>query len=192
MRTKVIIGLLVLAVLISMGLNYYYYSEMISTTTSKQKTINNMLGRIIVGWAMQMGVGSYYLKNATTGVDLLEMREIFHGAYYTALAADISHGSSLYYHMALTASDLEYDLIPYATYEPRTINSTAIAMIKDLAKKIHDMITPIMYQETELTGYEGNDPVDLLGEKGILNSTINYCSQIRNMSAQINAFNPKF
>ena len=66
MRYKIIMSFLVLTLVISLGFNVYSYLAMVD----KQKMINNIRSEMILAWAMEMDIAGYYLKNATTNVDV--------------------------------------------------------------------------------------------------------------------------
>jgi len=189
-RHKIIVGVLVLALAISLGFNLYYYSVMVN----KQATINNMRGQIIVAWARQMSVSAYYLENVTTNTEVHGVRSLFWSASDIAESASISDGN-LYLEMAITALSVYEKLGPYGEGYPisvKRINSTAVEMIKNLAQKIHDTSGLIGDVDIELTRQEGLDPMQLLKEKGILDKIINGCVDIQNLAKQISDFNPKF
>ena len=190
MRYKIIVGVLVLALAISLGFNVHYYSGMVD----KQAMINDMRGHITVAWARQMSVVSYYLQNATTNIDVALGRELLWSAESIVRSAWISDGD-LYFQMLYTASIVSYDFSPYSEGFPtfvKHINSTAIEMIKNLAQRIFDTARLILNLQFDLTRREGGDPIQLLKEKGVLDSVINGCAEIQNLSTQIYDFNPKF
>ena len=84
---------------------------------------------------------------------------------------------------------------PYTEGSPtfvKHINSTAIVTIKNLAQRISDTARLILDLDITLTKREGGDPIQLLKEEGVLDSVINGCVDIRNLSTQIHDFNPKF
>lgn len=64
-KQKILAGVLVLGLIISLGFNVYYYLAM----ANKQAMVNNMRGKIIVAWAREMSTAAYYLKDVTTNID---------------------------------------------------------------------------------------------------------------------------
>ena len=130
MRNKIIVGVLVLSLAISLGFNLYYYSVMVN----KQATINNMRGQIIVAWARQMNYAEYYLENVTTNMGVHGVRSLFWSAHDIALSAWISD-ATLYLEMAITAIFVYEELGPYGEGYPisvKRINATAVEMIKEI------------------------------------------------------------
>jgi len=192
MRYKIITVFLVFALVISLGLNLYYYSVMVN----KQATINNMLGQIVVAWARQMNYAEYYLENVTTNIDVDRVRYLFWSAHDIAESAWISDGT-LYLDMAITAILIYEELRPYSegyTISVKRINSTAIEMIKNLAQRILDTTALILDGniDMELRNKEGVNPIQLLKEKGVLDEIVDRLVDIRNLAEQIHDFNPKF
>jgi len=192
MRYKIIISFLVLALVISLGFNLYYYSVMVN----KQATINNMRGQIVVAWARQMSVATYYLENVTTNMGVHGVRSLFWSADDIAESAWISDGT-LYLEMEITAHFVYNELGPYSEGYPisvKRINSTAVEMIKDLTQRIKDTTALILDGDVdiELTRKEGGNPVQLLKDKGVLDEIANRLVDIRNLAEQIYDFNPKF
>jgi hypothetical protein len=191
-RNKIIVGILVLALAISLGFNLYYYSVMVN----KQVTINNMRGQIIVAWARQMSYAAYYLDNVTTNIDVHGVRYLSLSAYEIAESAWISDGT-FYLEMVHAASYVCSGLGTYTEGYPisvKRINSTAVEMIKDLAQRIRDTTALILDGDIDidLTRKEGVNPIQLLKEKGVLDEIVNRIVDIRNLAEQISDFNPKF
>ena len=193
MRNKIIVGVLVLSLAISLGFNLYLYSVMVN----KQATINNMGGQIIYAWVGQMNLAAHYLENATTNIDVEWVRWLFLTASDVARSARISDGT-LYSEMEITAAKVCEGLRTYGEGSPtfvRRINATAIAMFKNLAQKIQNTTELITGSEgpwLELKHLNGVDPVQLLKERGILDQIINGCIDIQDLSEEISDFNPKF
>jgi hypothetical protein len=192
-RNKIIVGILVLSLAISLGFNLYLYSVMVN----KQATINNMGGQIIYAWVGQMNLAAHYLENATTNIDVEWVRWLFLTASDVARSARISDGT-LYSEMEITAAKVCAGLRTYGEGSPtfvRRINATAIAMFKNLAQKIQNTTELITGSEgpwLELKHLNGVDPVQLLKERGILDQIINGCIDIQDLSEEISDFNPKF
>ena len=192
MGDKIVVGVLVLALVISLGFNVYYYSAMVD----KQATINNMRGRIVVAWAKQMSVTGYYLQDVTSNIDVAGVRELLWSAESIALSAWVSDGD-LYWQMSFTAIYVSDNFSPYSVGTPtfmKSINSTAIEMIKNLAQRMRDTAGLILNGDIDiqLTRREGINPIQLLEENDILDEIINHCIDIQNLSQQIYDFSPKF
>ena len=192
MRHKIIVGVLVLALAISLGFNLYYYSVMVN----KQATINNMRGQIIVAWARQMNYAEYYLENVTTNIDVDGVKYLFSSASDIAESAWISDGT-LYFEMEITAHFVCEGLRTYSEGSSilvKRINPTAIEMIKNLAQRIRDTTALILDGniDIELRNKEGVNPIQLLKEKGVLDEIVNRLVDIRNLAEQISDFSPKF
>jgi hypothetical protein len=191
-RHKIIVGVLILALAISLGFNLHYYSVMVS----KQATINNMRGKIIVAWAYQMSYAAYYLKNVTTNIGVRGVCYLLWSAREIAESAWISDGN-LYLEMIHTASSVWNGLDTYSEGYPtfvKYINSTAVEMIKDLAQRINDATALILDGDVNvhLTRKEGVNPIQLLKEKGVLDEIDNRLVDIQNLANQISNFSPKF
>jgi len=190
LRYKIIIGVFVLALAISLGFSAYYYLAM----ANRQAMINNMRGQVIVAWAKQMSVVGYYLQNVTTSIDVHGVNALLRAISSTGSSAWVSDGD-LYFQMAFTPDWVSDNLGPYSEGSPtfvKHIDSTAIEMIKNLAQIISDTTRLILDLHIDLTRRDGGDPIQLLKEEGVLDSLINGCVNIRNLSTQIYDFNPKF
>jgi hypothetical protein len=165
----------------------------------KQKTINNMRSEMIIAWAMEMDIAGYYLKNATTNIDVADtthgVRSFFSVAAHILEAGYQWHGESEFYGPLMSASfDVAGNLIPYGVDAPtivRHINPTAVEMFGILAQKIWN-VTDLIWQEPALIKGTGVNPVQLLEEKGILDEMEEGCIDIESYSYEIHDFNPKF
>ena len=194
MRYKILTSILILGLVISLGFNVYYYSTMVD----EQKTINNMRSEMIIALAMEMDIAGYYLKNATTNIDVARtthgIRSLFLAASYIVKAEWQRHQWELYDGMLFASRNVEENLIPYGVDAPtvvRHINPTAVEMFGNLAEKIWN-VTHLILQEEALAKGTGVNPVQLLEEKGILDEIVEGCIDIQNYSYEIHDFNPKF
>jgi hypothetical protein len=200
MRYKIITSLLVLALVISLGFNVYSYLAMVD----KQKMINNIRSEMILAWAMEMDIAGYYLKNATTNVDVTHViekqtygvRSLLLDAYFIVEAGYQRRGEYEFYEPLMEASLLVAgNLIPYSVDAPtivRHINPTAVEMFGILAEKIWN-VTDIIWSEGYALGSpNGVNPVKVLEEKGILDDIVDGCTDIFLYSNQIRDFDPKF
>lgn len=190
-RYKILASALILGLIISLGFDFYYYLAMVG----KQAVINNMRGRVIVAWAGAMGTAGYYLKNATTNIDVAGVGAILRTASNIGLAGESDTDDLYWYTLSFTATWVEEDLFPYMVGSPSTvkhINPTAIEMFGNLSEKIENVTHLIFMEDIDLTRRDGVNPTQLLTEKGILDDIINYCTDIRSLSHQIYNFNPKF
>ena len=200
MRYKIITSFLVLALVISLGFNVYSYLAMVN----KQKMINNIRSEMILAWAMEMDIAGYYLKNATTNVDVAHMiekqtygvRSLFLAAHFIVEAGYQWRGEYEFYEPLMLASlDVAGNLIPYSVAAPtivRQINPTAVEMFGILAEKIWNVTDIISSEGYTLRNPNGANPVHLLEEKGILDDIVDGCTDIFLYSNQIHDFNPKF
>lgn len=183
-------SVLVLALVISLGINVYYYL----VTVNKQAIINNMRGQIIVSWAREMITAGVYLQNATTNIDVYRISFILMGASEIG-GAGWEKGVDLYWRMSFTASRVEENLSPYSAGSPTTvqhINPIVTKMFGNLTEKIWNVTGLIVKKYTELTSRNGVNPIQLLEEKGILEDIVEGCIDIQNYSRQIRDFSPKF
>ncbi len=200
MRHKIIIGVLVLALAISLGFSVYSYLAMVD----KQKMINNIRSEMILAWAIEMDIAGYYLKNATTNVDVAHViekqtygvRSLLLVAFRIVEAGYQWHGESEFYEPMMYASlDVTGNLIPYGVDAPtivRHINPTAVEMFGILAEKIWNVTDIISSEGYTLRNPNGVNPIKLLEEKGILDDIVDGCTDIFLYSCQIHDFNPKF
>lgn len=196
MRYKVIVGVLVLALAISLGFNVYSYLAM----AEKQKMINNIRSEIILEWANEMDIAAHYLKNATTNIDVAD--ETYGASWFLLAAFRIIeagyqwHDESEFYEPMIGASlDVAGNLIPYEEGTPRIvrhINPTAIEMLGNLAEKIWNVTRLIFNEAQTLSSSTGVNPIQRLEEKGILDDVVDGCVDIESYSYQIQDFNPKF
>ena len=195
MRNKIIISSLVLALVISFGFNVYSYLAMMD----KQKTINNIRSEMIVAWTMEMDNAGYYLKNATTNIDVADttygVRSFFSvAAHIVEAGRQFQDEWELYERMHSAAIEVSGNLIPYSVDAPtivRHINPTAVEMFGILAEKIWN-VTDLIWREPALIKGTGVNPVQLLEEKGILDDIVEGCIEIYSYSYQIHDLNPKF
>jgi hypothetical protein len=195
MKNKIIISSLVLALVFSLGFNVTSYLARVD----KQKTINNIRSEMIVAWAMEMDNAGYYLKNATTNIDVADtthgVRSFFSVAAHIVEAGwQFQDEWELYERMHTAARDVEGNLIPYGVDAPtivRHINPTAVEMFGILAEKIWN-VTDLIWQEPALVKGTGVNPLQLLKEKGVLDDIVEGCIDIYTYSYQIHDFSPKF
>ena len=187
-KVKILAGVLVLGLIISLGFNVYYYLAM----ADKQAMVNNMRGKIIVAWAREMSTAAYYLKDVTTNIDMHGVLWIFR---LTPDIYGVDWDLKLYWRMEMAAGDVPELLGSYAVGAPTTvqhINPTAIKMFGNLTDKIWNVTHLILKEDSELTQKDGVDPIQLLQEKGIYDDIIEGCIDITNYSRQIRDFSPKF
>jgi len=190
------VGVLALALAISLGFNFYSYLVMVD----KQKMINDIRSEIILEWANEMNAAAHCLKNATTNIDVDDehygVRWFLLAAFHVMEAGHQWHGESEFYEPLMRASlDVAGNLISYGAGAPtavRYINSTAVEMFGILAEKIWN-VTDIIFNEAHiLYTPSGVNPIQRLEEKGILDDIVDGCTDIANYSYQIHDFNPKF
>ena len=184
----VVLAVLVLGFITSLGFNVYYYLAM----ADKQALVNNMRGEKIVAWAREMSIAGYYLKDATTNIDM-------HGVLSLFRSTPDIYGAGweleLCWRMDMAASDVAEKLGSYAVGAPTTvqhINPTAIEMFGNLTERIWNVTHLILKEDIKLTQKDGVDPIQLLQEKGIYDDIIDGCIDISNYSRQIRDFSPKF
>lgn len=155
--------------------------------------INNFLSRTIATWTKEMNIAGYLLQNATTNIAVAGVNELFRIAETTAETAWIYDSQTVYLYMALAAGDIAENLFPYCVGTPtnlRYIDQTAIEMFAILYAKIQNLTS--LFDIWKLDHPEGMDPMHLLRERGLVNTIIDNCTDVRNYSAEISNFNPKF
>jgi predicted RNase H-related nuclease YkuK (DUF458 family) len=197
-RLKIIAGVLMLILAISLGFNVYYYLQVIN----RQNIINNIRSEIILEWANEMDVAAHYLKNVTTNIDVAEqygVRWFFLSAYHIMKTTyEQGDDREFYEPLAYAPLDVAGNLIAYeegaqvAPVVERRISSGAIEMFGNLSDRIWS-VTDLIFKEAQtLASQNGVDPMRLLEEKGILDDVIEGCLDISYYSLQIAEFNPKF
>ena len=187
MRYKILLGILVLSLVVSLGANAYFYKLLVDS----QAQTNNLLSQTIADWVRGMDVAGYLLRNATTNVALAGADSVFSSMQWTAEALWTSDGQTVYLYMALAAGDVAENLFPYCVgSDLKYINQTAIDMFAVLRAKIQNLTS--LFDIVELTHLEGANPMHLLEERGLVDSIIANCTDVRNYSAEISNFSPKF
>ena len=189
LRYKVLLGILILSLIVSLGVNGYFYLLL----DDRQAQINNFLSRTIATWAREMNIAGYLLQNSTTNIAVASVCSLFETARMTAETAWVCDSQTVYLCMALAAGDVADNLSPYCVGAPidlKYINQTAIEMFSILYAKIRNLTS--LFDISELDHPKGTDPMHLLKERGLVNSIIANCTDVRNYSAEISNFGPKF
>lgn len=189
LRYKILSGILVLSLAVSLGVNAYFYILLVG----RQAQINNLLSRTIAMWAKEMNIAGYLLQNATTNIAVAGVDSLFRTARETASTAWIYDSQTVYLYMALAAGDVEDNLFPYcigAPIDTKYINPAAIEMFAVLYAKIQNVTR--LLDILELDHPNGADPVHLLEERGLVDSIIDNCNDVRGYSGEISNFGPKF
>jgi len=153
--------------------------------------MNNFLSQTIATWAREMYIAGYLLQNAATNIEVAGVDSLFESAQMTAETAWVYDSQTVYLHMALTAGDVEENLFAYCVGSPtdlKYINQAAIEMFAVLYAKIQNLTR--LFDIWELGHPKGNDPIHLLQDS--IDSIINNCTDVRDYSAEINNFAPKF
>jgi len=190
LRYKVILGILVLGLVVSLVVNAYFYTLLVGC----QAQINNLLSRTIATWAREMSVAGYLLQNATTNIAVAGVDELFRTARQTIETVWLYDDQTVYLYMALTAGDIDENLAPYCVGAPtnlKYINQTAIEMFAVLYAKIQNVTKPLL-NISELDDPKGTNPMLLLEERDLVDSIIDNCWDVRDYSAEISNFGPKF
>jgi hypothetical protein len=198
MRLKIVAGVLMLVLAISLGFDIYFCLQVIN----RQGIINNIRSEIIAEWANEMDVAAHYLKNITTNIDVAEqygVRWFLLSAYHTMrIAYEQGDHAEFYEPLAGAPLDAAGNLIPYeegAQTPPiveQHISPLAIEMFGNLSDRISNVTNMIFQEADTLVNSNGVDPVQKLQEKGILNDVIQGCLDISLYSYQIQELNPKF
>lgn len=198
MRLKIVAGVLMLVLAISLGFTVYFYLQVIN----RRSIINNIRSEIIVEWANEMDVAAHYLKNATTNIDVAEQYGVrwFLLSAYHIMNIGYEQGDDWVFYEPLVHAPLDAagNLIPYeegaqlAPIVERHISSGAIGMFANLAGKIWNVTNLIFKEAQDMAKQDGIDPKRRLEEKGILDDIVNGCLEISLYSYEIHEFNPKF
>lgn len=187
MRYKILLGILVLSLIASLGVSGYFYKLFVD----RQAQTNNLLSQTIADWVREMDVAGYLLHNATTNVGLSEADSVFMDAQYAANTLYVSDSQTVYLYMALAPADVAENLSPYCVGAyTQYINQTAIEMFTVLCAKIQNLTS--LFDLVELTILEGTNPMHLLEGRGMVESIIANCNDVRNYSVEISNFSPKF
>ena len=195
LRYKLLVGVLVLALIISLGFNYHY-SQL---QTQNGALLNTMRSRTVLVWANEMSIIGLLIENATTNFHMGRVFELTESAWRTgeifSEVIDYSPNSShyLYWQMVNTPKRMGDNLFPYAVGYPKDlkyINPSAFPMFKNLADTIYNMTRLI--SRVEIDDRSGVDPTEQLAKRGFLNDIISYCVKIQDVSKQLLDFNPKF
>jgi hypothetical protein len=189
LRYKILLGILVLSLVVSLGVNAYFYTLLVD----RQAQTNNLMSRTIATWAKEMNVAGYLLQSVTTNIALSGVDSLFRTARDTASSALSYDSQTVYHYMALTAGDVEENLFPYCVGAPidlKYINQTAIEMFAVLYAKIQNVTR--LLDIWELDHPKGANPMHLLEERGVVDSIIANCNDVRDYSAEISNFSPKF
>jgi hypothetical protein len=187
LKYKILSGVVVLSLVVSLGANAYFYKSLVDS----QAQTNNLLSQTIADWVRGMDVGGYLLRNATTNAVMAEANSVFMSMQLTGEALVDNDYQTVYLYMALAAGDLQENLFPYSVgSDLKYINQTAVEMFAILCAKIQNLTS--LFDLVELTILEGANPMHLLEERGLANSIIANCNDVRNYSAEIGNFSPKF
>ena len=195
---KYVVAILVLALIISVGLNLY---DHFITLPQMQATTNNMRVQALKQWLDTMERIRYTLEHASTNLDVYE------AAYHTRLAGELVdiYGvgigynpettpmytydrETLSYWLKRSTSDLEYAVL--AIYFG---NQTGVITTQYLDYYVWEKIGNIRNSienitNTMIISANGVDPVKQLQEKGNLNIVIDYCKQISETYIEITTY----
>jgi hypothetical protein len=188
MRYKIIVGLLVLAILVSLGFNVYYHI----VANSEQVAINNTLDYVVLSWARETYDASIYLAGATTNVDMFNVAPFFYAGENIAWGATQSSNEALFGSMAVASIAVYEAVMQYTNGTPsvRLINPAALGPIRTLASSIKYTAGLLVGESPYLTANNGVDPSQLLMEKGVLNQTMSGLDNIKNLTSQVYNFTP--
>ncbi len=200
LRLRTVTILVTLALVLSLGTNVYLYMA----TKETQKTTNNIRAELIFEWASRMDIAASYLRNVTTNIDVAEqygVRYYLLSAYQIIRFALVEESGELSFYQPLYSASLDTarNLIEYeegAQTPPtveRRINITAIQMFDNLADKIQN-VTALIFEADQqyLARLSGENPMQLLEEKGVRDDLMQGCSDISYYSLKIAEFETKF
>lgn len=192
LKYRLLVGVLVLALVASWGLGYYYYNSLQAQNVA---FLNNMRSRAVNIWAMEMSLTGSLIEDATTNLDMDTACQSTESTYRIGdmiYEADYSsHLHDLTWQMFDTPWVMRERLFSYANGSPtyvKHINPSAFPMFKNLTSTIYKMTGLIL----DLDQQSGIDPAQQLTNKGVLDDIIRYCIDIKNISEQLADFNPKF
>ena len=193
-KGRYVVGILVLVLIISVGVNLY---DHFVTLPKIQATMNNMRTEALLQWLNKIGRIRYLLEHSETNFDVWEAE---YDAYLAGDFVDI-YGVGIGY---------DPETIKY-TYNPETLgywlrrstwglgyaveaiylgNQTGVITSRNLDQYILQKIENITQTIESIENYmvisaNGVDPVKQLQEKGNLTKIMNYCKQIHETYIEI-------
>jgi hypothetical protein len=187
LRHRVLLGILILGLVISLGVNACFYKLLVD----REAQTNDLLSQTIADWAREMDVAGYLLRNATTNAALTEVYSVFMDAQYTGNTIYASDSQTVYLYMALAPADAAENLVPYCVGAPtQYINQAAVEMFTVLSAKIQNLTA--LFDLVNLTILKGAYPMHLLEQGGLAKSIIANCNDVRDYSWEIGNFSSKF
>jgi hypothetical protein len=196
---RYVVGILVLALIISVGLNLY---DHFITLPQIQATANNMRTEALLGWLDTIGNVRHTLERSGTSSDVYEARHDtllageFVDIYGMGIGYDPETGRYAYKPETLlhwlrgSTKDLEYAVMAiYVGNQTGPVTSRPLDYYVSL--RIMNITMTIRNIENSMTiSANGVDPVRQLQEKGNLDIIIDYCKQISETYDEIAIYYP--
>jgi len=182
---KYVVAILVLALIISVGLNLY---DHFITLPQMQATTNNMRVQALQQWLDSIGRLRYLLERSETNFDVREaeydayLARDFVAMYGVGIGYD---PETLGYWLRRSTFDLELSV-----HDIYWGNQTGVITSRNLDQYILEKIQNITQtieniENSMIISANGVDPVKQLREKGKLTEIIDYCKQISEVHIEI-------
>ena len=195
-KRRYLVGILVLVLIISVGLNLY---DHFITLPQMQAIMNDMRVRAFNSWLDEMTACAYILESAETLEDFWHARD--HLYYAEGSVATLLTGIDTGYYSEQYTKHLYYwinratDSLEYAVQRIRALvykNLSALddefisSRIKNITQAIHDIGLSLLTSGiSERWTNIGVDPIQQFRDKGKLTDMMNYCKQIAENSEEI-------
>lgn len=190
-RRKVLVGILVLVLIISVGLNMYTHFIVLP---QMEATINNMRGQALNAWLGKMWLVESILKGAETNIDVEDAH--VHASWARPIVdiftegIDIwKHSRELYYKISRVTHYLDEALhrIHFGnqtgSVTERNLDTNVLTMIKNITTNIENLRSITGFMRS--TPQEGVEPTQQLREAGVLTDVLHYLEQIYQVSIDV-------
>jgi hypothetical protein len=189
------VGILVLVLIISVGLNLY---DHLIVFPQMQATINDMRVQALNGWLSKMELVKNILVQAETNFDVEDATVHTYRAkrFEEILSNEISigkHGKELYYWVSKVTFYLDealrkvYSGNQTGAVTERNLDQNVLTMIENVTTNIENLRskTSSMQMIMWTTGLKGVEPTQQLREAEFLTDVLNYLEQIDQVSIEI-------
>ncbi len=190
-RRKLLVGLFVLVLIISVGLNLYDHFIVLPRM---QATINDMRNQALNGWLSKMGSVKYILVQAKTNFDVEDARvqtsrlRRFEDILSNGINV-FEHGEELYYWISKVTFYLDEALLKVLSgnqtgaVTERNLDQNVLTMIENVTTNIERLRTRTSFMWT--VSPKGVEPTQRLREAEVLTDALNYLERIDQVSIEI-------
>lgn len=190
-KRRFLVGILVLVLIISVGLNLY---DHLIVLPQMQATINNMRVQALNAWLSKMELVKNLLKQAKTNIDVKDAQ--VHTSWAKLFEDILSNGiniyepnKELYYWISKVANYLDMALFRIYTGNQtgaiieRNLDQNVLKMMENVTANMENLVSkPAVMRTTPLNGVE---PTQRLREEDVLTDVLNYLEQIYQVSIVI-------